>query len=176
MATKYTTIVLVLFALGLVSGCSSTQVTPAPAAGPVSLERGQAILVATPADGRYGTRAYPGSGDAIARDIESAFEPHAASVVRLPYFESSDAALVAAHSRRCRYLVFPKVTHWEDRATEWSGRADKVAIRIRLFDVRNGQEISSVEIKGRSSWFTLGGDHPEQLLKEPIAEYVATLF
>ncbi len=159
----------------LLASCASTQVMPySPVKG--KLERGCPILVTTPADGQFGSRIYERSGSVMACDVGSAFETFASDIVRVPFVESVKEALALARTKKSRYLVIPKITHWEDRATEWSGRPDRVAIRMRVVDVRSGAEIVNVEIKGKSSWLTLGGDHPEQLLKEPIKAFVQTLY
>lgn len=73
-------------------------------------------------------------------------------------------------------LIFPTILHWEDRATEWSMISDKVEIRVDVVQVDSGHIISSGIIKGSSGLATLGGDHPQDLLPEPIAESVSSLF
>jgi hypothetical protein len=40
----------------------------------------------------------------------------------------------------------------------------------------SGKEIASVVLSGKSRWATFGGDHPEDLLPEPVGQYVATLY
>lgn len=40
--------------------------------------------------------------------------------------ESSDELQVAAVDGGFAYLVLPTLLHWEDRATEWSGKRDQI--------------------------------------------------
>jgi hypothetical protein len=43
-------------------------------------------------------------------------------------------------------------------------------------DTQNNSTIDSVIINGKSRWGTFGGDHPQDLLHEPIGQYVDSLF
>jgi hypothetical protein len=69
----------------------------------------------------------------------------------------------------------PIIVLWEDRATEWSGRPDRIIIRITMLDVASGQIVDVSTIQGSSKWATLGGDHPQDLLPVPMRRYVAGL-
>jgi len=64
------------------------------------------------------------------------------------------------------------ILHWEERAT----KSDRVEVKIVVMAVESGTIIDSVVIKGKSKGFTFGGDHPQDLLPEPIDMYVASLF
>ena len=82
----------------------------------------------------------------------------------------------AAKASGATYLVAPEILHWEDRATEWSGKPDRVDVDIRVIAPTSGAVIASSVISGKSKWATFGGDHPQDLLPEPVDEYVGTLF
>jgi hypothetical protein len=90
--------------------------------------------------------------------------------------ESFEEALASARARDFRYAVLPVISHWEERATEWSGIPDRVAIKIHVADVATGEVIDSADVSGKSRWLTFGGDHPEELLPSPIDDYVSSLF
>lgn len=68
------------------------------------------------------------------------------------------------------------ILHWEDRATEWSGKKDKIEIKLSIYGAEGNQEIAGTIIGGKSKWATFGGDHPQDLLPEPIQAYVDTLY
>jgi hypothetical protein len=55
------------------------------------------------------------------------------------------------------YYVDPEILHWEDRATEWSGRPDTIEIRISIYDSTSEDELASAVLKGKSKWATFGG-------------------
>ena len=68
------------------------------------------------------------------------------------------------------------IVHWEDRATEWSLKSDKVEVKITVHDVARGRMLASAVVSGSSGLLTIGGDHPQDLLPEPMDSYVGSLF
>jgi hypothetical protein len=74
------------------------------------------------------------------------------------------------------YYVVPQILHWEDRATQWSGRPDQIEIKITVYDAETSNIVASTRISGESKWATLGGDHPEDLLAEPVGAYISSLY
>jgi uncharacterized protein DUF4823 len=132
--------------------------------------------VAVPENGRYGDILYSGSGESTAQVLVAEFSKHLSRVSKGVVPETYQEALVAAHAGAFRYLIYPTILHWEDRATEWSGRPDRILLKIVVADTGSDNVISSVLIEGKSRWFTFGGDHPQDLLPDPIQGYVASLF
>ena len=89
------------------------------------------------------------------------------------------ASLLVCRSYSAKNIGFgPGEIHHDrrDRATEWSARADKVEVQFEAVDVSSGRRIAKTIIKGRSGLATFGGDHPQDLLPEPIDEFVDQLF
>ena len=70
----------------------------------------------------------------------------------------------------------PEILHWEDRNTEWSGIKDKIEIKLVVYDAATGNELASTIIAGKIKWATFGGDHPQDLLPEPLKRYVESLY
>ena len=132
--------------------------------------------IALPADGRYGEIHYDGSGAMVAQTLQAALLDYMVQVDIASETENYDTALNSARQGDYTYLFFPTITHWEDRATEWSGIPDQIAVKLTVIDSGSGSKLSSANIDGKSGWATLGGDHPQDLLPEPIKEYVDQLF
>ena len=63
---------------------------------------------------------YPKSGTVVARKLVAAL---------VPYFPESSVARPGANEE---YLLKPQILHWEDRATEWSGKPDRVKFLCRF--------------------------------------------
>jgi hypothetical protein len=166
--------ILALGAALLLSACASTythQVISAPTA---KLERGKAVLVATPKNGSYNGKEYRSSGSQTAVATKAAFARFSNTVnistcIDIP-------CLRAEGGKKYAYYVMPEILHWEDRNTEWSGKPDRVEIKLVVFDAQRESEVASTVISGKSKWATFGGDHPEDLLPEPITEYVSSLY
>lgn len=141
-------------------GCASSykqEVVTSPSA---KLERGKAVLVATPKNGAYDRKEYQASGQQTATAVRSAFARFSDTVVissrctDLPCLQTEGA-------NGYTYLVVPEILHWEDRNTEWSGIPDRVEVKLVIFDSRSNTQVASIVISGKSKWATFGGDHPQ---------------
>ncbi|MDO8544566.1 MAG: DUF4823 domain-containing protein [Opitutaceae bacterium] len=169
--------ILLLLTIGIaLVGCQTTTVAPVSGVPKAKLLRAEKIYVVTPRDGSYGETKYAGSGPAVAATLEGAFSRYAADVVNGPSVDSLSEAVAAARQKGCSYVVSPKITQWEDRATEWSGRRDKIGFIVKVVRTEDQAEIATAEIVGKSSLMTFGGDRPQDMLKKPVDEFVATLY
>lgn len=167
-----------IFGIGLGLGCvHSYQMdsggSPAPSA---TLSPGVAIYVAAAADGGFGGRLYPGSGATTTREVTTALSAHTSRVRAAPSVASRQANLAAARQTAADYLLEPAIFHWEERATEWSGRPDRIGLRLDLIEVSSGRRIDSTVIAGKSRALSFGGDQPQHLLPVPLASYFSLLF
>jgi curli biogenesis system outer membrane secretion channel CsgG len=132
--------------------------------------------VSLPEDGVYGTINYNGSGATSAQIVKYALLKHMVNVVSADLVEDYDTALNTANDKSFDYLVFLTILHWEDRATEWSAKPDKVSLKVVFVDVKTKNILSSVTIDGKSGLATFGGDRPQDLLAEPLQKYIDRLF
>jgi hypothetical protein len=76
------------------------------------------------------------------------------------------AALAGAKEQRIEFLVAPRILHWEDRNTPWSGIRDKVQVELRLLKTNPVELISSVRFESRSNSFVFIDGKPEGLLDD----------
>ena len=158
----------------LLSGCAASyQQTPVNHSGQ-SLERGVGVLIATPENGAYNNEVYARSGEYTANALSVAFQPYASPVNIVQC--ASLACVQRGDSMKARYVVVPRIARWEDRATEWSGKPDQIEIEISVFDASSSEKLASTVLSGKSQWATMGGDHPQDLLKEPLESFVKTLY
>jgi hypothetical protein len=161
----------------LVVSCADTyQVVRSDPSPGARLEASSSIYIAVPADGVYGANTYRGSGQNTAQIINSAFAKRSRSTEVGRKTQSYAEARNAAAASGQEYLVFPVILHWEDRATEWSAIPDRVEVKIEVVEVASDRSIASAVITGNSGIATLGGDHPQDLLPEPIEEFVSSLY
>jgi len=170
---------LILLALGLaMTGCTSTYKSErVEGSAPPRLVKGvSSVYVSVPEDGAYQGQVGVGSGAATARAIVTAFIPFTSRADCGSARQTHDAAMASAASGRYTHLVEPTILNWEDRATEWSGKLDAISVRLILFEVASRRQLDTVVIHGNSKWMTLGGDHPQDLLPEPMSRYAAECF
>jgi hypothetical protein len=119
---------------------------------------GTPINVVKAEDGIYQDEHYGLSGDVVSRKLVAAL------------VQDYPGSSIGSSGT---YSIKPQILHWEDRATEWSGKADRVKISLPLY--RDSKLIGSALVSASSSWWTMGGDHPEDLLDSPFEAYAASL-
>lgn len=161
----------------LLNGCAdSNQIIRLNSVNNTKLDRNGAVYVSLPKDGVYENTIYHGSGMNTATIIQTAFAKRVRDVEVGHNIENFKEALASAKKAQAKYLVYVTILHWEDRATEWSGKPDRVEIKMEIINVSDGKTIGGTIIKGKSGLATFGGDHPEDLLPKPVEEFVSSLY
>lgn len=140
------------------------------------LAAGSSFYVSMPESGAFAGRSYPDSAKQTALAVTQAFRRHAGRVDLSTEVLPHDAALEAALEGGYEYLVIAIIDHWEDRATEWSGKPDRISLRVAVYRAADGEVVNAARLEGTSRWATFGGDHPQELLPQPIDRYVDSLF
>jgi hypothetical protein len=159
----------------LATGCSSEYRQKEIAVPSTKLLMGRSVAIATPENGSYSTTEYTASGKMTALAVRAAFAKFTNSITVFTEYKDLRSLKEKAPSG-FDYYVVPEIVHWEDRATEWSGLPDQIQITLSMFEGETWRELASVSIWGKSKWATLGGDHPQDLLPEPINKYVTSLY
>lgn len=164
-----------LIAALIASGCASSYEHTPLTAPTQQLDSDKSVLIATPNDGSYESANYANSGRMTAVAVQAAFAQHTSNVAVSTECSDIDC-LKISQTTIADYYVVPEILHWEDRNTEWSGKKDRLEIMLTVYDATDGTELSSTKISGKSKWATFGGDHPQDLLPEPLKQYLATLY
>jgi hypothetical protein len=167
---------LIYLTVFMVAGCADTHKLTRMNVARAPLSREASAYIALPADGRYGAILYTGSGPQTAQLIGAAFAPYLFRISVSTASEDVTTAIRSANAGGYDYVVYPEILHWEDRATEWSGKPDLVSIKISVVQTDSGDVLDSGIVEGASGLATFGGDHPQDLLPEPLRKYSAALF
>lgn len=166
---------LILISLVII-GCADThklQVTDVNSTA--KFETSDSVLIGRSKNGEYGKHYYSGSGLMVSKALQSELFTKLNNVAIANQAADYNFVLEYAKSNEFDYLIFPTILHWEDRATEWSAKPDKVSVKITVVDVKTKVIIKSGIIEGISGLATFGGDHPQDLLSEPVSEFMASL-
>jgi hypothetical protein len=167
--------IAVLSLCAALAGCTHTyELDRLP--GPTKIGRDARVYVAEPEPGKYDVRPYTESGRQTRDAIAQAFAGRVSKVDVGVKPERKEAALASARQRGATLAVVTVIEHWEERATEWTGKPDRIELRIEIFDVATGALVDSAFVSGKSRWATLGSDHPQDLLPRAVGDYVAELF
>ena len=170
-------IAITFIAIISLTGCADThQIVRLGSNDFTKLNSNDGIYIAVPKDGSYGDKYYNGSGINTTQMIYSAFSMMARDIEQGREYEKFSEAIESAKSNGSKYLIYPTILHWEDRATEWSGIPDKVEVKIEVVDIKTKKSITGSIVKGTSGVATFGGDHPQDLLREPISKYITSLY
>ncbi|GIU09139.1 hypothetical protein TUM4261_16960 [Shewanella sp. c952] len=161
-----------LLALG---GCSSSYQHSELQKPEMKLDRNVGVLISTPENGWYSDREYSNSGRMTANAVRNAFSKNARKVAVTNKCKA-ESCLDTIDVNTYGYYVQPIILHWEDRATEWSGKPDKLEIQIITYDAKTKKEIGNSTYSGKSKWASFGGDHPQDLLEAPTNTYVESLY
>jgi hypothetical protein len=140
------------------------------------LDPAKNYYVTIPENGRFKHILYHESGKKTALKLGYGLSKYTNNVEIADEYQTEEAALSLARGHNYHYLLMPEILHWEDRATEWSGKRDRITISIIIYDVASGDKLDRVTFSAWGTWFTLGGVHPEDLLLPPIEEFVDSLF
>ena len=168
---------LLILCVVLIASCADTHKVVRTDSSPgARLDRNSTVYVAVPRDGVYGANTYYGSGQNTAQVLLAAFAKHTRNTEGGQKPQSYKQARETALSKKLEILVYPVILHWEDRATEWSGIPDRVEVKVDVVDAASDRSIASAVVKGVSGIATLGGDRPQDLLEEPVEQFVASLY
>ncbi|MCL1056452.1 DUF4823 domain-containing protein [Shewanella gelidimarina] len=162
-------------ALLVLGGCSSSYQHNEFQKPEVKLDRSVGVLISTPENGWYSDREYNNSGRMTANAVRNSFSKNSRKVAITTKCKG-ESCLDTVDANIYGYYVQPIILHWEDRATEWSGKSDKLEIQIITYDTKTKKEIGNSTYSGKSKWASFGGDHPQDLLEEPTNAYVESLY
>ena len=165
----------VIVAAFLLAACSHKYRTDSfePPAEQIVLSGSAYVMLAD--DGAYGNKIYPGSGSTLSREVSAAISRYLNAVQIGIALEDRNQVFEKARTQEIEYVFEPVILHWEDRSTEWSGKPDRVAIKIIVWNPVDGEAISTGVERASSKWGTFGGDHPQDLLPHLLEMYADRL-
>jgi hypothetical protein len=115
----------------------------------VQLAATKGVYIIIPDDGSFNGKQYVNSGQMTASAVEVEFSKYAAHVI-ISNKCALDACIATLKGSKYGYLIEPNILHWEDRATEWSGKPDKISVKILVYDLSSGDRLSQVILDGKS--------------------------
>ena len=139
------------------------------------LLRDASVSIQIPQNGSHKRIVYQESGRKTAAAFKTEFDRYASST-KLIEDCSWKACLEAASQDASSYFVGIEIVHWEERQTAWSGKRDRMTLKIAVYDVTNGRELTSTFLQGASTANSFGGDHAEDMLPDIVSPYVSSLY
>ena len=171
---------LVLFLILVLGGCAAQheksipqQVTDIPRVD-IHFNSDDKFGVMLSRDGKYEAIDYPKSGMIVSLRIQKNLRERFKDVTLINTI-SRQKAIDDSKKQNIKYLVIPLVLHWEDRATNWSGKPDIIKIQLSLYDVNSGKIVKSSLFHAESTWWTLVNTPPEEMLDQSFDQAVLNL-
>ncbi|MBR1991669.1 MAG: DUF4823 domain-containing protein [Bacteroidales bacterium] len=139
-----------------------------------SLKNGTRILVLTAEDGAYGSQVYKGSGLMLSRKLQSVltqYQCHVQIDLDNNRFKDLEGKDLSGYD----YIIVPIITHWEDRATSWSGIPDRLSYSLFIYN-NEGVMLSSTDIEAESASLTFENNDPSDLINSSLQQYFSKVF
>ncbi|WP_250623313.1 DUF4823 domain-containing protein [Pinirhizobacter soli] len=158
---------LVVLVSALVSACSvPRQVKEGGAVSGAHVMSTGKVLVLNVRDGQEtGQDPAVGSGQGMVAALRKALAAHG-----VPLSTSADmdlqAGLASAQRAGYRYVLKCTITLWEDNATAWSGKGDKLNISVELYDAQTRELAAAATDKRTATGFTLASGSPDRFMDQ----------
>lgn len=140
------------------------------------LNNAQKVFVALPQDGVYHNIKYAYSGQQVQQAFFETLSQYSMEVVMAESFQSIEDAKKQAQKVQAQILIYPIITHWEDRNTPWSGLRDKVRLNVQVYSVVDNKLIDKSSLYATNRWLTFVNAAPANLLKRIVPPYVGNLY
>ena len=125
------------------------------------------ICVVVPSDSSFGNESYEGSGRNVAQKLSDSLSRIGFSSVLIK--STTDPETLSCSERGGNFILSIKILHYEDHATGWSGKPDRIEIKIAAYRPNETsiqrtvvfEAFSNVAASGLLEW---GNPQPSELL------------
>lgn len=156
----------------VLTGCAQRYLVPAATDDGEWFGTGSLVFLATPLDGKDARQKRQlGTGELVAGTLAEAVERCGSLVTIGGVFEDRDQARAAARAARAHFLVYPEIERWTDRVDEWTGRGDRITLRIQIFEVSTGKLLDPRRIEASSPRVTVRRHHAVDLLPDLVDQW-----
>lgn len=133
------------------------------------------VSIQIPINARFEDTIYNESGENTAAAFKTALEKHAKSVKLLAVCQLNNC-LENAKNAGSKYLMILDLVYWEDRATNWSNKADRLTIKVSTYDVSSGALLTASYLHSNTSLGAPSGGHVEDFLPSLASQYASSLY
>lgn len=126
----------------------------------------QRVLVLAIKDGQeQGEPVAAGSGQGLVDALRRSLATHQVPLSATPDM-TLEQGFADAERGGFTYVLKGTITHWEDNATAWSGKGDKLNISTELYDVRSRTLVTAATDKRTATGFTMVSGTPDRFMDE----------
>ena len=165
----------------LLSGCVATPVVttqPRPIGANVPVRGDSIFCVMAPPDASFGGEVYSGSGREIAEKIRIALQKAGRQSCLVS--QTQHDSITLAKEKGATHVIETTVLQYEDHTTGWSGKPDRIELRISLYDIEQSQQQHTIFYEATSNVFAAGflewgNPQPSELLGRDFDETIKKL-
>ena len=159
------------------SSCMTTNtITPNSNYSNIKIANSDIIFIAMPRDGGYGNDIVSGSGRTTLSKLQYVLEDYARKIYTGTMYEQLEDCKNTAIEKNAKYLFFPTIVNWEDRATAWSGLPDRVEIKMVIYDLEKDQIVYSTLLRSKGTSVTMKSTDPSELLLDLFGGFVKQIY
>jgi hypothetical protein len=145
---------------------------------PVNEGQSSSVCILIPPDASFEGEQYPGSGREIGEVVRRSLDTLGRTSFLVSY--PKEGALISCLERGASFQIEPKVLHYEDRFTGWSGKPDRIELKLMLSALKNTENQRSTYFEARSdvthsAFFEWGNAKPTDLLKDDFTHAIRKL-
>lgn len=132
------------------------------------------VALSVPEDISFNKAVHKQSGHKTASAFKTEFENKGVAVSLLSNCQMN--CLDEAKNMGSNYFVNLELLHWEERSTNWSGKADRLTIKVSVYDSPSGSLLTSSFLHTNTRIYSPSGGRVENFLPALSNQYVSSLF
>lgn len=144
--------------------------------GSIIVPTNESVCLVTPSDGLFEGKTYRNSGIKVAEKISSSIRD-AYTIVRVEKIGAGH--LNGCKNKDLRYVIYPEILEYEDRATGWSALPDKIRVKVNLVDTSTSNASTFTYYADSnlvaSAFLEWGNAAPHELLGEAFEQQIKDL-
>lgn len=162
----------------LLTGCATANIEHLFSSDNVHgvLQGNETVFIALPQDGVFEGHTYVSSGRYVQEYFYDNVLRYADNVINATQPLSLAEAQEEAKTQKADVLIYPRIVHWEDRNTPWSGLRDKVRINVQVYSLAGNKVLDKTSLYATNRWLTFVNAAPQNRLKTIIDPYVQSLY
>jgi hypothetical protein len=126
------------------------------------------VVIAIALDGASGNEQQQGSSLSVAQMIEGELARMIESIRIVPIDPFKDTP----EGDSWDVAIVPRIVHWEQRATEWSGVPSKASIRLSVYRKSSPNPVDVRLFETSSGTFAMSRPDLTSMLQEPVSRYL----
>ena len=127
-------------------------------------------------DGYDDYHSYPNNGEIVMDLLHHIFSPYFSKFGVAKEYHSAQVDYIMARKAGFYYFILPRLTKWTQSNTLFTGVPNRVAMTLKIYNLKTNRLIDKVEIKGTGSKIAVFEKTPPELLKKPLDSVVDALF